>query len=174
MQVALSPIGKIVENYWNSLHEHFTNATTDAFVVMPNHLHGIMFLSEGEAFIPKSSVISRNLHQNNFASEASKANASPLQHPRGTKSNSIGAIIQNFKSVTTRRARQAGYVLQNTLWQRNYYEHIIRNERSLNMIRLYIELNPELWKTELKMSELDNLTLEEIDQLLAKYRNQIS
>lgn len=78
-------------------------------------------------------------------SSNSGGNASPLHVPRGTAPGSLGAIVQNFKAVSTRRINQLNRTPGVTLWQRNYYEHIIRNEQSLMEIRDYIEANPWGW-----------------------------
>lgn len=107
----LNSYGQVVESCWQALPLHFSHVQGDAFVIMPNHVHGIIVLRRGEAFA---------------------ANASPLQ---GTKSGSLGAIVQNFKSVTTRRINQMRGMLGTPFWQRNYYEHIIRNEDEWNEIR---------------------------------------
>ena len=71
-------------------------------------------------------------------------NASPLR-PRGTQPGSLGAIIQNFKSVSTRMVNKRYFEPGNKIWQRDYYERIIRNERELNDIRQYIRDNPLNW-----------------------------
>jgi putative transposase len=74
-------------------------------------------------------------------------NASPLQPqpPRGTSAGSISAIVQNFKAVSTRKINQLRDTAGAPMWHRNYYEHIIRNEKSLDAIRRYIANNPANW-----------------------------
>jgi hypothetical protein len=76
------------------------------------------------------------------------ANASPLQprQPHGVPCGALGAIVGNFKSVTTRRINAVRHLRGKTLWQVNYYEHIVRNERESNRIREYILANPSRWK----------------------------
>lgn len=145
--VRLNPIGDIVGTYWESLPSHFPSIELDAWVVMPNHLHGIVVLSE-----PNCTA------------------TLPLRRAVGTQSGSLGAIIQNFKSVTSRRIKAAarcaaetsadlrgvlaaGSVAdyshqRSTIWQRNYYEHIIRSEADLDRIREYIADNPARWETD--------------------------
>jgi putative transposase len=71
--------------------------------------------------------------------------ASPLQ-PMGTQSGSLSAIIQNFKSISTRKVNRLYFEPGNKIWQRNYYERIIRNERELNATRVYIRDNPLNWE----------------------------
>ena len=75
-------------------------------------------------------------------------NASPLQpqpRPHGTVPGSLGAIMQNFQSVTTRKINRIRKTPEIRLWQRNYWDHIIRNENELNHIRNYIINNPKKW-----------------------------
>ena len=85
---------------------------------------------------------------------------------------SLSQIVRNFKSVSARRIRAADpTILQ--VWQRNYYERIIRTERELNLIRLYIDLNPLMWTHHLELPEIDFTSEEEIAKLLGKYRNTL-
>ena len=83
--------------------------------------------------------------------ETQSANTSPLRlRPRGTKPGSLGAIIQNFKLVSTRFVNKRFYEAGNKIWQRNYYDRIIRNERELNAIRQYIRDNPLYWEQDVE------------------------
>lgn len=78
--------------------------------------------------------------------DALLADASPLpERPRGTAPGSLGAIIQNFKSISTRRINALRSTPGRPVWQRNYYEHIIRSEAGLQRIRQYIMNNPARW-----------------------------
>ncbi|MFP5275365.1 transposase, partial [Coleofasciculus sp.] len=70
--------------------------------------------------------------------------------PKGTKSGSLGAIIQNFKSVSTRKINRMNGTSGAIIWQSNYYEHIIRDQRSLNHIRNYITENPQRWTEDIE------------------------
>lgn len=139
----LNLAGATVKAVWDSLPRHFPLIELDAFVVMPNHVHGIIVItdSRGEAFVPGF---------NNTSPESLFTKASPFpgcndtSPPRGTQSGSIGAILQNFKSVATRRVNRITRNL-GTLWQRNYHEEIIRNEKAYENIRRYILENPLSW-----------------------------
>lgn len=137
--LVLNPIGQKVVQCWYSLQKNFMNVELDEFVLMPNHLHGVIVLKDtsgkGEAF-PEMSPSSRN---------KGLGNASPLR-PRGTESGSLGSIIQNFKSVSTRMVNRIFYESGNKIWQRNYFERIIRNESELNAVRQYIRDNPLNWE----------------------------
>jgi putative transposase len=140
--VTLTRSGEIVRKCWTDIPRHFPSVKLDEFVVMPNHLHGILWITtasvaprEGEAFPTKPED----------ALQTRGGNASPLHMPVGTAPGSIGAIMQNFKSVTTRRINQLNRTRGTSLWQRDFYEHVIRNDESLNEIRQYIIYNPETW-----------------------------
>ena len=110
--------GQFVKQCWFDIPRHFPHAELDAFVVMPNHVHGII-------------VITDSVGAKHF---------SPL--PRGT-SKTIGSIVRGFKIGVTKWFRINTDIF--TVWQRNYYEHVIRNEESLNRIREYIQNNPARW-----------------------------
>lgn len=138
-QVELNEIGKIVEYCWLKIPKYFDNINLDEYVIMPDHLHGIIFI---EAALGKGEVFAGNAPNE---VETQSANTSPLR-PRGTKPGSLGAIIQNFKLVSTRFVNKRFYEAGNKIWQRNYYDRIIRNERELNAIRQYIRDNPLNWE----------------------------
>ncbi len=78
-------------------------------------------------------------------SDVESCDASPLQRPVGMKPGSLGAIVGNFKSVTARRINRSRGTPGEPVWQRNYWEHIIRSEEALQAIRRYIEENPLRW-----------------------------
>lgn len=65
--------------------------------------------------------------------------------PHGTQPRSLNAIVQNFKSITARRIHKSASHADQPIWQRNYYEHIIRSDAALERIRAYIENNPANW-----------------------------
>ncbi len=112
--------GRIVEECWTAIPTHFPHVELDAFVIMPNHMHGIVIIHNS----------------------VGATHASPLRS--GPQSGGLGAIIGSFKSAVTRRNN----MLHDTsapFWQRNYYEHVIRNADDLNHIRNYIEQNPARW-----------------------------
>lgn len=114
-EMALSAYGEIVACYWKEIPRHF-QATLDAWVVMPNHVHGIIVITgRGEAL-------------------SATDDASPLREgggPRGAAPGSLAAIIQNVKAVSARRINALRGSPGARVWQRNYYEHVIRNDREL-------------------------------------------
>lgn len=137
--VELSLVGDLVKNCWLSIPNHFESTNLDEYVLMPNHLHGIIFINESRG---KGKAFAKDNIDND---DPLLANALPLRQV-GTQSGSLNAIVQNFKSVSTRLVNKSYFKPGNKIWQRNYYERIIRNERELNAIRQYICDNPLNWE----------------------------
>jgi putative transposase len=138
-QVTLSDWGHVVETCWLAIPEHFPGIALDARVTMPNHLHGIVVVEAA------TTVGARATH----ASQTRARHASPLRttlsvRPRAIR-RSLGVIVGSFKSAVTKRIREMGAAPDEIVWQRNYYEHIIRDEDDLQRIRRYIETNPTRW-----------------------------
>jgi REP element-mobilizing transposase RayT len=125
---------------------------------MPNHFHAIMDITASESADAKDATnvgakqgssaspgfenYGNNIGNSNKG-EAGESFASPLRD--GTVSGSLGAVIQNFKSVSTRKINRMRNNSGCPVWQRNYYEHVIRNEDDLANIRQYIANNPLKW-----------------------------
>jgi putative transposase len=126
-EMRLSPCGEVVGVCWQDLPRRYPDVEMDTFVVMPNHVHGIVLV--GAQFIAPSQFIAPN-------SEKGMINHAPI----------LGEIVRTFKAVSSRLVRNAGFT--DFVWQRNYYEHIIRDEASLNSIREYISGNPYRWGTD--------------------------
>jgi putative transposase len=120
-------IGKIVIQEWQKTVEIRKNVYIDDFQLMPNHFHGIIILGSKEN-MPNVGLFPKvNTELTKF--ESPKAN--------------IGAIIRGFKGAVTKKTSD---FIENKIWQRNYYERIIRDEIELLKIRKYIKNNPKNWK----------------------------
>jgi REP-associated tyrosine transposase len=126
--VILSAYGQVVEQCWRSLARHTSRLILDAFVVMPDHLHGIL--------MPQALI----------DGAASPDIIRATDRPCGTLPGSINALVQNFKSISTRRVNRMRCSPSAPLWQRDYYEHIIRDSADLDRIRRYIADNPTRWE----------------------------
>jgi putative transposase len=138
----------VVEQCWLALPRHFTHATLDVWVVMPNHVHGVVVLdsslSRGEA----SPINSAPAHASAREFAAGSDVCLHTEMPRSYVSlqpGSLGAIVGNFKSVTTRRINRIRRTPGVAVWQRNYYERVVRNGRELQRMRNYIAANPVRW-----------------------------
>ncbi len=145
-KMILNLFGRVVQSKWIDITTHVKNAQLDVFQIMPNHLHGIIILNDKTV----DDMVGAKHSRQNFGIFISDhaGNASPLHiisQPNGTKRGSISAIIQNFSSITTRKINQIRKTPGSKLWQRNYYEHIIRNQTELDAIRQYIINNPSNW-----------------------------
>lgn len=138
-EMKLNEMGLIAFNEWLKTSEIRQNVELDVFVVMPNHIHGIIILNDmgrGELHSPNNSPNnSDNNSDNNIKGECD----SPLRSP----SNNIGAIVRGYKSSVTKQIRLINDNI--VVWQRNYHEHIIRNEQSYQTISNYIINNPAKW-----------------------------
>ena len=142
-KMVLNGIGEIIEYYWQKIPQHFNHTNLGVFQIMPNHLHGIIMITDYAV----GAMHSRN--ENVHFKNNSIRNASPQQtRPHGTQPGSLAAIVQNFESVTTRKINHIRKTPGQKLWQRNYWEHIIRNENDLNRICEYIINNPLQWESD--------------------------
>jgi REP element-mobilizing transposase RayT len=133
-EMVLNDIGKIAERCWQKIPSHFPHVKIDEFIVMPNHMHGIIHM--GDSFNIVGVQNFEPLRKTN-----------PLHNKfRHIIPRSIGSIVRGFKIGVTKlvREREPGMVV----WQRNYYDHIIRDENSLHLIRNYIRNNPARWDSD--------------------------
>jgi REP element-mobilizing transposase RayT len=135
-KIELNDAGKIALQCLHEIPEHYPYVVLDAFIVMPNHVHGILFIVGANNHSPKMNdpdIVRANNHS---------PLQRPYQRPTGT-SKTIGAIVRGYKIGVTKWFR--ANTKKDVAWQRNYYEHIIRNEEDLNRIREYIMNNPLNW-----------------------------
>ena len=146
-------VKQMIDNRWQELKNKFPDIDLDKYVIMPNHLHGIIVINNtnrcrGEVSSPYINKLTSN---NIKGGETTIDNfeggeTSPLQQ---REKYALGQIIGYFKYQSTKEINK---FLKNEpgqkLWQRNYFEHIIRNEQSLNKIRQYIKNNPSNWETD--------------------------
>jgi putative transposase len=142
---------RVAETLWQRIPRHFPHVRLDEWVVMPNHLHGLVVITGDPRRGEASPAIGSHAEpvpasETGSVSQVVPRDASPLpRRPNGVSSGSLGAIIGNFKSVTARRINRLRRTPGAPVWQRNYYEHIVRDERALNAIRQYIADNPARW-----------------------------
>lgn len=130
MEMRLNKTGEIVRQCWNEIPTHFKNAEIGEFVVMPNHIHGIIIIHESTVGATHASPL--------------PTHTSPHQsHLHGPIPHSLGAIVGSFKSSVSRRANRE--LNLTSIWQRNYYEHILRDRSDLERIANYIASNPMNW-----------------------------
>jgi REP-associated tyrosine transposase len=119
-KMVLSDEGRVVEGSWNDLPHHYPHVQLDAFVIMPNHVHGIIML----------------MHH---------VGAGLKPAPTELRRHGLPEIVRAFKTFSSRCINQLRRTIGTPVWQRNYYEHVIRNEDDLCEIRRYIDNNPARW-----------------------------
>ncbi len=129
-EMVLNDLGRIVVEEWQRTPKIRENIILDEFVVMPNHVHGILFIDNNQNTVETNCNLS--LQKNILRKK--------LKH--GT-SQTIGSIVRGFKIGVTKYAREKTGIFN--VWQRNYYDRIIRNAEELNKIREYIIYNPQNW-----------------------------
>ncbi|MEW6567586.1 MAG: transposase [Chloroflexota bacterium] len=121
--IALSPLGEIAAACWEQIPNHFPHADLDAWVVMPNHIHGILILEDRRGTPWRA----------------------PTRFERFGRpvAGSVPTIVRSYKAAVTARARREG--LAREVWQRNYYEHVLRSDEDVQRARGYITNNPARW-----------------------------
>lgn len=142
-EMELNDAGKIAEQYWLDIPKHFPNVVLHEYVVMPNHVHGIIEIAETDGMDIDGADIVGSKNFSTLRHTPHQPQPSPPQRPRGT-SKTIGSMVRGFKIGVTKRMRNNTNV--HDVWQRNYYEHIIRDEQSYHRIAEYIKNNPANWQ----------------------------
>ena len=112
-RVELSDMGHFVKEAWEGLTTQYSYVKLDDYVVMPNHLHGVIVISN--------------------------------ETPSATERKSLGRVIGAFKTVSAKQINSMRSISGQPIWQRNYYERIIRNDDELNRVREYVMNNPMQW-----------------------------
>ncbi len=150
-EMQLSPIGEIVAEEWQKTPQVRPNVELDAWSVMPNHLHGIVVITHQMQISKPTAVetfrrnVSTSGEEPNVETFRRNVSATAANAPSARlKPNSLGAIINQFKSVCTKRIWAAGF--RDFAWQPRFYDHIIRDEKSLQKIREYVINNPLRWE----------------------------
>lgn len=131
--------GRIVRSTWGELPDHYEGVECDAFMVMPNHVHGIIVLADGDGV--GESDVGAGLKP------AQRMAAGPNSVRAGLKpAPTLSEIIRGFKTFSARRVNELRETPGVPVWQRNYYEHVVRGENELSRIREYIANNPAQWE----------------------------
>lgn len=125
-EMCLNPLGVAVHQEWSRTAQLHENVELDAFTIMPNHVHGIVIITQGRG-------------------TACRAPTEAFGRP---VPNSLPTILRAFKSASTKRINEMRKAPVTPVWQRNYYEHMIRIHTELNAIRQYLLANPAKWATD--------------------------
>src|SRR3989338_6711686 len=122
-KIHLNQYGEIVKRQWLQTGEIRSNIKLDEFMIMSNHFHAVFYIIPVGAY-GHTPLQSRTFH---------------------SPSKSVGAVVRGFKSVVTVQINKLRKTPFMPVWQRNYYDHVIRNDADLNRVRQYIETNPSQW-----------------------------
>jgi len=135
----LSEIGKLAEQFWHEIPNHFPMVELGNFVVMPNHVHGILIIDKtnDEPFVEtRQCLVSTTIETNTIIGSSRFQNQGK---------NTISSIVGSYKSIVTKISRQ---INPNFGWQSRFHDHIIRNSKSFDNIQNYIEQNPLNWSND--------------------------
>jgi putative transposase len=139
-EMVLSDWGQVVAESWQWLAEQYPYVALDACVVMPNHLHGIVIFND----------------DSDRGDSCGRGGSRTAPTRTASRRKPLGHLVGAFKTVSTKRINQMRDTPGQPFWQRNYYEHIVRNERELNAIRWYIRDNPARWLEDIENPDRDS------------------
>lgn len=144
-KMILSPCGILADVFWHEIINHTNNVELGAFVVMPNHIHGILILTD--TIVPNDVVETLRSAAQHATSlqqqQQSQSTKNELMSNISPKSDTVSAIIRSYKSAVTKHANRLG--IENG-WQSRFHDHIIRNDDEYQRINDYIENNPVNWE----------------------------
>lgn len=130
----LSNFGLAAKQQWEKLPKRFSNIELGAFVVMPNHVHGIIRIIERTGTAEDSDI-----------SGSDSSRRAPVEAFQKPVPGSIPTIIRSYKSAVSYRINLMRRTDGVPVWQRSYYEHVIRDHEDWDRIHRYIEVNPSRW-----------------------------
>jgi REP element-mobilizing transposase RayT len=147
-RMILNVAGQMVETVWQQLPHRFPQFAIDAFVVMPNHVHGIIVITDSDN--PNRIPSDRAIPEPSPLGVCTTVRVPTRGTPTDAYAQTLGEIVGAFKSITTHQyaigVKQQNWTpFPGKLWLRNYYERIIRDEDGLNAVRQYIAENPRRW-----------------------------
>jgi REP element-mobilizing transposase RayT len=153
----LSDIGALAKEYWNAIPEHFPFVRLGAYVIMPNHVHGIIIIEKPKPVETQdfASLQMPTTQKTNQSSPVETQDFASLQSKNrfGPQSKNLASIIRGYKIGVTISAR----VIDPTfVWQSRYYDHIIRNDEEYNRITDYIVQNPTNWEEDEQYEQGNN------------------
>lgn len=157
-EMRLNEAGRAVADEWLKSAAIRDEILLDEWVVMPNHFHGIVIITDGRGdrlVVPKM-IRGIDLGDRPVAPTIDGVAPTDGGHRAGPPSGSVGALMAGFKSAVTKRINILRGMPGVPVWQRNYHEHIIRDENSLARIRRYIADNPQQWALDCENPAMEN------------------
>ena len=156
-EMRLSRAGRIVQQAWTDLPNHYSHVVLDEFVIMPNHVHGIIVLTDtGRGRSISGGIVLPDQDRDSMEPVPDPDQTCPYTidkstrpyDPRPGTRHALPEIVRAFKSFSARRINALRRTPGRPVWQRNYYERIIRDEAELKLIREYIRYNPTQWESD--------------------------
>jgi REP element-mobilizing transposase RayT len=144
--MGLSPAGCIAAEYWARIADLQDRVILDAYVVMPNHIHGLLGLVDIIKDNPNDDVETLQCNVSTSGGEEQSMNVDSLSKRMSSispKKGSVSAIIRSYKSAVTRTIRRSG--CPDFAWQPRFYDRVVRNDREFDAVRAYIQANPVRW-----------------------------
>ena len=135
-KIILNEYGKITDKWCNEIPKHFTCVELDEYIIMPNHLHVTIVIVGAGSPRPDTDTFTQTNNKG-----------------RGNRAPTLGQIVAYFKYGATKQINTTRNTPGARIWQRNYYDHVIRDEISLNKIRKYIIDNPVNWEQDEEYTE---------------------
>ena len=140
-KMRLNEIGQIVIECWNRVPQHFPSVELGEYVIMPNHMHGIIAWDIAEVRVSHPPENTKNRRgEVHSPAENTKNRSGKVSSP------SLGKIVAYFKYQSTKHINQHHNMFRTRIWQRNYYDHVIRDDIDLQRLRQYIQNNPMKWE----------------------------
>ena len=144
-RMILSPLGVLADVFWHEIPNHASNVDLGSFVIMPNHVHGILIICPPDLEPPVQTRHALSL-SNETQSETRRALSLPPKPAtnrfQNQGKNTVSSLVGSYKSAVTRHANRLGFEFA---WQPRFHDHIIRNDIEYQRINDYIENNPFNW-----------------------------
>jgi REP element-mobilizing transposase RayT len=153
-RMVLSPLGEIVRKQWSEIPRRFSRIRLDEFVVMPNHIHGVIEIVNDDVDIVGAGLVPARKIAIISNRATTRVNRATTRVNRATTrvAPTIGDMVGAFKSLCVKEwlvyIKKSNLNWHDKIWQRNYYEHIIGNEKDYNNVVEYIRNNPVNWQTD--------------------------
>ncbi len=163
-EMQLSNIGVLADVFWHEIKNHKKNIELHQFVVMPNHIHGILEIMDGGNGIgcrDDACIVSTTTSVATSPQQSETHKMAALS----PKSGSVSRVIGSYKSAVTKHAHRLGHEFE---WQTRFYDHIIRNKNDYFRIQNYIKNNPYNWDIDKLNNGIGNTVME----LTAQYENE--
>ncbi|MGB9773399.1 MAG: transposase [Bacteroidota bacterium] len=144
----LSDCGRIAEQCWLEIPVHFPHVSLDEFVIMPNHVHGIIVINEmdNNMVVETRHAVSLQLLQSlQPLRQSDIAQNHPIERFGKPRRGTLSTIIRSYKSAVTKQINEMRKTKGLTIWQSRYHDRVIREDEGLNRIRQYIYENPLKW-----------------------------